>query len=333
MAKTSTSTRGGSTSTSSNHSVTNSNSHTQGGSKSHSFGKSWASGKVNDTTQKQFDKHNQDYMEGEKVSAAYGALQDILNNKPKFESKYEDKLSGLYDQIMNREKFSYDFNADPMYKMYKDNYTTAGKNAMNDTIGQASAMTGGYGSSYAETVGQQQFQNYLQQLNNVLPTLRNEAYAQYRDEGTDLMNKYGITSGAYDRDYGHYRDDVGDWNADRGFRYGAYQDERNFDYGKYRDDRNYWQNEYWNEKNAERSNVQDTDTQSWSDTSSNSTTDSTGSSSTNSWSNSDTMYPERGGGGKTSKKKKEESKNPFAKPGGFKPAVNGGGGRNFWRAY
>ena len=95
-------------------------------------------------------------------------------------------------------------NEDAMYQMYKDQYQQGGQRAMRDTIGQASALTGGYGSSYAQTAGQQTYQGYLQELNQLIPQLRQQAYEEYRDEGQDLLNKYNITSNAYDREYGQH---------------------------------------------------------------------------------------------------------------------------------
>lgn len=205
-----------------------SSSHTskQGGSSTTTFGKTWASGKVEEKTQAQRDKYNEDYQEGAKVQATYQALQDTLNQKPTFQSSYQDKLNAIYDQIMNRDKFNYDFNADPMYQMYKDQYTQSGKQAMQDTMGQAAALSGGYGSSYAQTAGQQTYQGYLTQLNNMIPTLRDQAYQQYRDEGQEMRDKYNITSDAYNREYGQFRDSMSDWQSDRAFNYGMYSDER-----------------------------------------------------------------------------------------------------------
>ena len=187
-------------STTNSHSETNTSSHSEGGSHSESYGKSWASGKVEDTTQAQRDKYNQDYAEGQKVTDAYNRLQETLDNKPTFQSKFENQLDTIFNQIMNRDKFNYDFNADNMYKMYKDNYTAQGQKAMQDTMGQANANTGGYGSSYSQSAGQQTYQNYLQKANDIIPTLRDEAYQQYQDEGTDLNNKYNLTNTAYNRE-------------------------------------------------------------------------------------------------------------------------------------
>lgn len=144
-------------------SSTISRSHTEGGSHSESYGKSAATGAVDKYTQQQRQQALAQYSEGQKVQDTYARLQETLNGKPgAFQSTFTDRLNNIYDQIMNRDKFNYNFNADPMYQYYKDQYTAAGRNAMRDTMGQASALTGGYSNSYAQTAGQQQYQNYLQ---------------------------------------------------------------------------------------------------------------------------------------------------------------------------
>jgi hypothetical protein len=171
--------------------------------------------------------------------------QQAQQNQPgAYTSQWSNQLSDLYNQIANRPAFSYDLNADMLYQQYRDQYTRGGRQAMRDTMGQASAMTGGYGNSYAQTAGQQAYQSYMQQLNDVIPQLEERAYGRYRDQGTDLYNLYGLTAGNEDRDYGRYRDQVGDWRSDRDFAYGQYQDERGFDYGQYQDNRNFDYGQY-----------------------------------------------------------------------------------------
>lgn len=191
-------------------------------------------------------------------------MQDTLNSKPGvFQSSYTDQLNSLYQQIMNRDPFSYNFNADPMYQMYAQQYKQQGKNAMQDTMGQAAALTGGYSSSYAQTAGQQAYQNYLQELNNMIPELREQAYQEWQTEGQDLYDKYNLTNTAYNNEYNQYRDTVSDWKDDRTFAQNDYQNERSFDYNQYSDNRNYWNTEYWNQRNAEQSNKSNTGTTNW----------------------------------------------------------------------
>ena len=61
-----------------------------------------------------------------------------------------------------------------------------------DTMGQAQAMTGGYGNSYAQTVGQQTYQGYLQGLNDQVPALYQLALDKYNSEGNQLKDNMGI---------------------------------------------------------------------------------------------------------------------------------------------
>lgn len=152
------------------------------------------------------------------------------------------KLQGMDDiwnQIQNRSPFTYDVNGDALYQQYKDQHVNQGKMAMMDTMGQAAAMTGGYGSSYGQSVGQQAYQGYLQQLNDVVPELYQMAYDRYNQEGQDLYNQYSLLSSQDQADYGKHRDTVADHNTERDYLANRYDSERNYDYGKYTDDRNF----------------------------------------------------------------------------------------------
>ena len=133
--------------------------------------------------------------------------------KTGYQSTWQDQLKDTVGKILNREKFSYDMNADALYKQYKDQYTRQGKMAMMDTMGQATAMTGGYGNSYAQNVGQQAYQGYMQQLNDKLPTLQQMALDTYNSEGNRLLNNASLMMQQDDIDYGRYRDQLADQDA------------------------------------------------------------------------------------------------------------------------
>lgn len=122
---------------------------------------------------------------------------------------------GIMNKIFNREPFSYDVNGDALYQQYKDQYVNQGKMAMMDTMGQAAAMTGGYGNSYAQSVGQQAYQGYLQQLTDKVPELYQLALSKYQMEGDELYNQYGLYSDQYKNEYGQHRDAVSDYQFDK----------------------------------------------------------------------------------------------------------------------
>lgn len=109
-----------------------------------------------------------------------------------YDGDWQKKLDEIINQILNREKFSYDINGDALFQMYQDMYNQGGQRAMMDTMGQAQAMTGGYGNSYAQTVGQQAYQGYMQDLNGMIPELYQLALSKYDRDTEDLYDQYSL---------------------------------------------------------------------------------------------------------------------------------------------
>ncbi len=221
-------------------------------------------------SQKPGDFSYGDYEKSDIVKQAEALLQQQLSNKPgEYQSQWQTQLDDTLNKILNREKFSYDLNGDALYQQYKDQYMLQGQQAMMDTMGQAQAMTGGYGNSYAQTVGQQTYQGYLQQLNDRVPELYQLALNQYNREGEDLYNQYGLYADRENLDYGRYRDTVSDYNTeldrltnDARYQsetdYSRYMDAYNMAYGQHRDSVSDWQQsldradaEYWNQYNSD----------------------------------------------------------------------------------
>ena len=188
-----------------------------------------------------------DYKPSDSVLAAEQLLQQQLANKPgAYQSAWSGLLNDTINKILNREKFSYDLNGDALYQQYKDKYIQQGQMAMMDTMGQAAAMTGGYGNSYAQSAGQQAYQGQLQNLNDIVPELYQLALDQYNNEGQNLLNQYSMLGAQEEQDYGRYRDQVGDYNTElaRLTEDARYQGEQ--DYGRWADDRAYsqWEAEF-----------------------------------------------------------------------------------------
>ena len=104
------------------------------------------------------------------------------------------ELERLYAAITGRPAFSYDPTSDPVYDSYAQSYRRRGRLAMRDTMGQAAALTGGYGSSYAQSVGQQQYDSYLQSLGEALPELYGMAWQRYNAEGDALKTAWELAS-------------------------------------------------------------------------------------------------------------------------------------------
>jgi hypothetical protein len=151
------------------------------------------------------------YTPSETVNTAWGNYNNYMNNnKPgNYAGTWLDEIKDVTDQILNRKDFSYDLNGDALYQQYKDQAVTQGKLASMDAIGQAAAMTGGHGNSYAQSVGQQAYQGYLQGLNDKIPELYQLALDQYNREGQDLYNQASLYAGLDEQEYNRNQNE---WN-------------------------------------------------------------------------------------------------------------------------
>lgn len=143
---------------------------------------------------------------------AFDTAVQRATEKPEYKGTFDDQLRDIYDKITNRQPFSYDVGSDPMYRMYADKYMQQGKAAMRDTMGQAAALTGGYGNSYAQNVGQQAYDAALQKMGDVIPEFYGMALDQYNAEGDALTKQYGMLGDLAADEYGKYRDQMSDWN-------------------------------------------------------------------------------------------------------------------------
>lgn len=220
---------------------------------------------VSSNTQAQLDRIGNGYQAGQNVSNAQGMLDQILNQKPgEYTSRYDDQiqqmLTGLTD---GSRKFDYNFADDELFKYYSDLYQQQGRQASLDAMGQAAAMTGGYGNSYAESVANQANQQYLTQLYDKGLEFRDRAYQQYQDELANDYNRLGLLQQAENQDYGRYRDLTGDWRTDRDYYTGRTDTESDRDYQRWADDRNYWNTiaqqenqDYWTGRNFDQSAYQ-----------------------------------------------------------------------------
>ena len=162
------------------------------------------------------------YSPSQAVLAAQQYLNQQLANKPgAYVSKYDTQLDSLLHEMMNRGPFTYDASADPLYNIYKDLYIQNGRRAMQETLGNAAALTGGYGSSYGQSAAQQMYNQYMEALNARVPELQQQAYQRYSDEGDRMAQNFQLMNLLENQNYGRYRDTVSDWQMDRSYAYQA----------------------------------------------------------------------------------------------------------------
>lgn len=176
------------------------------------------------------------YEESDQVKQYRQQLEKMQQQRPgEYQSVWQAAQQKAANDVMNRPQFQYNMGSDPLYQQYKNQYQRQGKLAMQDTMGQAAAMNGGYGSSYAQMAGQQAYNSQLQQLNDKVPELYQLALEKYQMDGQAAMDRFNLASSMESRDYSRYQDDLANWQTEREYATGRYDNERNTDYNLWAD--------------------------------------------------------------------------------------------------
>lgn len=127
-----------------------------------------------------------------------------VGNMPTYDSQYMDQLNALARQLtsMNYD----DWTKGSQYQALADRYGASGRMSMQDVLGQVASRTGGLASSYATTAAQQQYNQYMAQLEEVARQL-------YSQERGDLMDNASLYRNLANDEYDRYRDSLSDYNA------------------------------------------------------------------------------------------------------------------------
>lgn len=203
-----------------------------------------------------YEKPIPTYTPSQAVQDAADRLAQYEQNKPgEYQSTYADQIQELLNQALNPQKFSYDPNIDPLYKQAAERYQQQGQLAMRDTMGQAAALSGGFGNSYAQTVGQQAYQGYLQGMNDMLPEFQEAAYRKYLNDQNNTLTQMQLLQGMDQADYSRYRDDMSDYYNDLNYALNQYNQASSEDYDRYMDAANAMINQrdyFFNKQQAEQ---------------------------------------------------------------------------------
>ena len=175
------------------------------------------------------DKINAGPQFSETVTQAFdwlGQQQDYFKNG---KTSWDDKILGQISAIENREDFSYDVDKDPLFQQALASAMSSGKTAMEDTIGQASALTGGYGSTYATSAGNQAYNSFIEDAYDNLPQYYQMALSAYQAESEEMYRLLGLYNDMgtqeWNRKTDAYNSVLNYANSQREFEYGMYQDD------------------------------------------------------------------------------------------------------------
>lgn len=102
--------------------------------------------------------------------------------------------------------------ASDAYQQYRQRATQSAQTAADNARANAANLAGGYGSSYADSVAQQNQRQALASIDNALPSLRSQALAEYQDKQNSLLNALsgmvtteGLDRSAYGLNLGNFQ--------------------------------------------------------------------------------------------------------------------------------
>ena len=135
-----------------------------------------------------------------------------------YSSPYQSQLAGALDEVTN---FKYDPLQDASYTALARIYGERGNIAAKDTLGDAAALNGGYGTSYGVSAAQQARNQYNQELAALVPDLEQNAFNRAQTRYSALReadeSAYGRYRDAETDRYNLYRDLMSDYQANRNY--------------------------------------------------------------------------------------------------------------------
>ena len=176
-------------------------------------------------------KYGADYISDGKIPNQIDSVLDQINNfgsfsfdqdAPVYNNQYAEQQQALLDAIINRPDFSWSKETDPQWSSYKKSYLREGDRATANALGQAAAASGGRPSTAAVTAATQAGDYYATQLNDIIPTLYQQAYDQYLNEYNMSLQDLNAVNNQEQLDYAKYLDQLGQYNTDRNFAYNQY---------------------------------------------------------------------------------------------------------------
>lgn len=176
-------------------------------------------------------KYGADYISDGKIPNQIDSVLDKINGfgsfnfdqeRPSYENQYAEQQQALLDAIINRPDFSWSKEDDPQWHSYRKSYLREGDRATADALGQAAAASGGRPSTAAVTAATQAGDYYAAQLNDIIPTLYQQAYDRYLNEYNMSLQDLNAVNTQEQLDYTKYLDQLGQFNTDRNFAFNQY---------------------------------------------------------------------------------------------------------------
>lgn len=148
-------------------------------------------------------------------------LEEAENINIEQPNTYADQLEAAVANV--GKPYQYDWNTDQLYQDYKKGYMTEAQKAKNNVINAGKTLTGGYPDTYVDSVAQQQYSNYMADINRLAPAFENLAYSQQMMENQDALKQAAMLADLSNTEYARYRDLVGDAQNNRKYEFNNYR--------------------------------------------------------------------------------------------------------------
>ena len=183
------------------------------------------------------------YSESKRTQQAYNQWTNYeKNNKPvEYQGSWVDTLNSKVNAYINQDPYSYKSQNDANYQAARNEYINNGQKAMKDTMTQASALTGGYGNTYAQSVGQQQYNAQMNNLSQKAIEYEQQAYNRYLGDREQQLNAINTLQNLDNTEYSRYRDSVNDYNTFLNYLQNKYSSLQNVDDKTFQNEFNVWQ--------------------------------------------------------------------------------------------
>lgn len=183
------------------------------------------------------------YNESGKTKSAYNQWTSYeKNNKPgEYAGTWADVLNQKVTNYINQDPYSYKSQNDASYQAAKDQYTKTGRQAMKDTMAQASALTGGYGNTYSQSVGQQQYNAQMDNLSQKAIEYEQQAYNRYVSDREQQLNTINALQNLDNTEYSRNRDAINDYNTFLNYLQNKYTTLKSVDDDTFNREYNVWQ--------------------------------------------------------------------------------------------
>lgn len=172
--------------------------------------------------QSTWDAINKQFSASTAYQDAMAYTNELLKQLSSGKTSYTDQIKELMEQIQGRDDFSYDVDSDPLFQQALASAMGSGKTAMQDTMGQAAALTGGYGSTYATTAANQAYNAFIEDAYNNLPEYYQMALEAYQMEGQEMYDQLAMLNAADAAEFERMYDS---WNANFSNAQQMYQNE------------------------------------------------------------------------------------------------------------